>query len=105
MTDGDYDDFNGGSPVPVLVGVGDSGLSYTRGSGAIDSEDGKKWTQAGETAHCYQQVPEASLDSWLLYSFRVSLKEPVSGRYVKAAIENSGYIWISEIAVYTYDDR
>ena len=32
VTDGDYDDFNGGSPVPVLVGVGDSGLSYTRGS-------------------------------------------------------------------------
>lgn len=30
VTDGDYDDFNGGSPVPVLVGVGDSGLSYTR---------------------------------------------------------------------------
>ena len=69
------------------------------------SDDGKKWTQAGQTAHCYQQVPEAESGSWLLYSFRVSLKESVSGRYVKAVIDNSGYMWISEIAVYTYDER
>lgn len=98
----------------IMEGISEFSVSNTFGEWGITniesvtyyvSEDGKKWTQAGETAHCYQQVPEASLDSWLLYSFRVSLKEPVSGRYVKAAIENSGYIWISEIAVYTYDER
>ena len=69
------------------------------------SDDGEKWSQTGQTAHCYQQIPEAEYGSWLMYSFRVSLKEPVSGRYVKAVIENSGYMWISEIAVYTYDER
>ena len=98
----------------IMEGISEFSVSNTFGEWGITniesvtyyvSEDGKKWTQAGETAHCYQQVPEASLDSWLLYSFRVSLKEPVSGRYVKAAIENSGYIWMSEIAVYTYDER
>lgn len=55
MTDGDYDDFNGGSPVPVLVGVGDSGLSYTRGSGAIDSEDGKKWKDVNVYVYAFNK--------------------------------------------------
>ena len=55
VTDGDYDDFNGGSPVPVLVGVGDSGLSYTRGSGAIDSEDGKKWKDVNVYVYAFNK--------------------------------------------------
>ena len=43
MTDGDFDDFGGGDPVPVLVGVGNSGLQYNRGSGAVDDADGRHW--------------------------------------------------------------
>ena len=68
------------------------------------SSDGSAWTQAGDTVRAYMQEYEDSNDSWQRYDFRCVPAAPLSGRYVKAVIENSGWMWISEFCVYTYDE-
>ena len=55
MTDGDFDDFGGGDPVPVLVGVGNSGLPYTRGSGAVDDADGRQWADVNIYVYAFNR--------------------------------------------------
>ena len=55
MTDGDFDDFGGGEPVPVLVGVGNSGLPYTRGSGAVDDADGRQWADVNIYVYAFNR--------------------------------------------------
>ena len=55
VSDSDYDDYDNGIPVPVVVGVGDSGTSYTKGSGAIDNEDGRPWKDANVYVYAFRQ--------------------------------------------------
>lgn len=55
VTDGDFDDFGGGDPVPVLVGVGNSGLPYTRGSGAVDDADGRQWADVNIYVYAFNR--------------------------------------------------
>ena len=68
------------------------------------SEDGENWTQAGDTVRAYALEFVENSDLWSLYDFRCVSSKPMRGRYVKAVIENSGWMWISEFCVYTYDD-
>ncbi len=55
VSDSDYDDYDNGIPVPVVVGVGDSGTSYTKGSGAIDNVDGRPWKDANVYVYAFRQ--------------------------------------------------
>ncbi len=56
VSDSDYDDYDNGIPVPVVVGIGDVGLSYTtKGSGAVDSEDGRPWRNVNVYVYAFRQ--------------------------------------------------
>ncbi len=68
------------------------------------SDDGVDWTRAGDTVYAYMLEFESTYGGWSRYDFRCVPKAPMSGRYVKAVIENGGWMWISEFCVYTYDD-
>ncbi len=79
VSDSDYDDYDNGIPVPVVIRVGDSGTSYTkgsscvreksgvnaasctggtlctRGSGAIDGEDGTPWKDVSVYVYAFRK--------------------------------------------------
>ncbi len=67
------------------------------------SEDGENWTAAGGTVYSYMLDFVEKTDEWSLYDFRYVSDAPLSGRYVKATIENNGWLWAGEFCVYTYD--
>lgn len=67
------------------------------------SEDGENWTPAGGTVYSYMLEFAEKTDEWSLYDFKLVSSSPLRGRYVKAAVDCNGWLWISEFAVYTYD--
>ncbi|MFA6730844.1 MAG: hypothetical protein WCR95_07595, partial [Eubacteriales bacterium] len=67
------------------------------------SDDKKSWTKIG-TVESYDLEPVEVLGSWLLLDFKFVPLNPVSGRYVKFEVANTGFIWISEACVYSYDE-
>lgn len=54
VSDSDYDDYDDGVPVPVLVGMGDGG-SYTKGSGAVDGSDGRPWKDVDVYVYAFRK--------------------------------------------------
>ncbi len=108
---------NNGAEIIIDLGATVSGISEFRlydcfgnwGITSIESvtyyvsEDGESWIPAGDTVRAYTLDFVESSDLWSLYDFRCVSAESLSGRYVKAVIENGGWMWISEFCVYTYD--
>lgn len=88
----------------VYNAFGTWGISKMEAVTFYVSDDGRNWTQAGDTVESYKLDVKETIGEWQLYEFRTVTREAVSGRYVKAALENSGWLWISEICVYTYDE-
>ncbi len=88
----------------VYNAFGTWGISKMEAVTFYVSDDGKNWTQAGDKIESYTLDVKETSGDWMLYEFKVVTREAASGRYVKAALENSGWLWISEICVYTYDE-
>lgn len=82
VRDGDYDDFGGGEPVPVLVGVGGSSVSYSKGSGAVDGIDGKKWADVNVYVYAFNQDGS---------SFSTTAASSGNGCLVDASLDNAGW--------------
>lgn len=70
VIEGEYDDAADAAPVPVLVGVGDASRSNdvsrskgTKGSGAMDSEDGHKFSETYMYVYAFNRTKEAPFTS------------------------------------------
>lgn len=92
------------SEFEVINSFGAWGITKIENVTYYVSEDNKKWQKAG-TVESYNQSIVETKGEWMLYDFKLVTKEAFKGRYVKAVIENGGYMWIGEICVYNYDER
>lgn len=54
LLDSDYDDYDDGLRVPVMIGMGD-GVSYTKGSGAVDGNDGRPWKDVDVYVYAFRK--------------------------------------------------
>ncbi len=55
VEDKDYDDYDNGVPVPVVVAVGDETVAYTKGSGAVDYDEGKQFKDADIYVYAFKR--------------------------------------------------
>lgn len=58
ITDEQYDDLDEGTPVPVVISMGNHQDSFTKGTGAVDPEDGKLWKNVDLYVYAFQRGSE-----------------------------------------------
>ena len=69
ITDDQYDDLDMGVPVPVVISMGSLQNGYTKGTGAVDAEDGKLWKDVDVYVYAFKKDAES-------YSYPASENNP-----------------------------
>lgn len=97
LTDEQYDDLDMGVPVPVVITMGSLQNGYTKGTGAVDAEDGKLWKDVDVYVYAFKKDAESysrpASDNNQDTLVDASLDDPESALGRKAKYEGlDGYI-------------
>ena len=97
ITDEQYDDLDMGVPVPVVITMGSLQNGYTKGTGAVDAEDGKLWKDVDVYVYAFKKDAESysrpASDNNQDTLVDASLDDPESALGRKAKYEGlDGYI-------------
>ena len=97
LTDEQYDDLDMGVPVPVVITMGSLQNGYTKGTGAVDAEDGKRWKDVDVYVYAFKKDAESysrpASDNNQDTLVDASLDDPESALGRKAKYEGlDGYI-------------